>query len=138
MEDHVKLTETHLVLLSRATQRDDGALDVPATLKDRQEIVGQLITSTLVEEVPARGTLPVWRRDDQAGSLALIITNAGLKAIRADAVVPNGYIWNDKTYRSLSEIARAITGTKWSGPRFFGLRDTGEKLAPKRASRATR
>jgi hypothetical protein len=89
MEDHVTLTDTHLVLLSRATQRDDGALDVPATLKDRQEIVGQLITSTLVEEVPARGTLPVSRRDDQAGSLALIITNAGLKAIRADASEPN-------------------------------------------------
>jgi hypothetical protein len=33
MEDLVKLTDTHLVLLSRATQRDDGALDVPATLK---------------------------------------------------------------------------------------------------------
>jgi hypothetical protein len=53
-------------------------------------------------------------------------------------VVPNGYIWNDKTYRSLSEIAGAITGTKWSGPRFFGLRDIGEKVAPRRASRATR
>jgi hypothetical protein len=89
MEDHVKLNDTHLVLLSRATQRDDGALDVPATLKDRQKIVGQLLGSKLVEEVPARDALPVWRRDDQAGSLALIITDAGLKAIRADALDPN-------------------------------------------------
>jgi hypothetical protein len=31
------------------------------------------------------------------------------------------YIWGGKHYRSLSEIARAITGTRWSGPRFFGL-----------------
>jgi hypothetical protein len=85
MEDPMKLTDMHLVLLSRATQRDDGALDVPASLKDRQKIVGQLLASKLVEEAPARGALPVWRRDEQGGSLALIITDAGLKAIRAEA-----------------------------------------------------
>ncbi len=34
-----------------------------------------------------------------------------------------GYAWNGGTYRSLSEVARAITGTRWNGPRFFGLRD---------------
>jgi hypothetical protein len=33
-----------------------------------------------------------------------------------------------KTYRSLSDIARAITGTRWSGPRFFGLEQ--KKAAP--------
>lgn len=31
-------------------------------------------------------------------------------------------IWNDRTWRSLSEVARAITGTRWSGPAFFGLK----------------
>lgn len=30
--------------------------------------------------------------------------------------------WQDKTWRSLSEVARAITGTRWSGPVFFGLK----------------
>jgi Protein of unknown function (DUF2924) len=35
------------------------------------------------------------------------------------------YIWSGKHYRSLSEIARAITGTRWSGPRFFGLAAAG-------------
>lgn len=30
--------------------------------------------------------------------------------------------WNDRTWRSLSEVARAITGTRWSGPAFFGLK----------------
>lgn len=29
--------------------------------------------------------------------------------------------WNGKTWNSLSEVARAITGTRWSGPRFFGI-----------------
>lgn len=37
-------------------------------------------------------------------------------------VTPNGLIWHDKTYCSLTQIARAITGTNWNGPRFFGLR----------------
>lgn len=32
--------------------------------------------------------------------------------------------WNSREWRSLSEVARAITGTRWSGPAFFGLRDT--------------
>ncbi len=36
-------------------------------------------------------------------------------------VAGDGYIWRGERYRSLTAIARAITGTKWSGPRFFGL-----------------
>ena len=37
-------------------------------------------------------------------------------------VTADGYAYQDKPYESLSEIARAITGTRWNGPRFFGLR----------------
>jgi hypothetical protein len=33
------------------------------------------------------------------------------------------FVWEGRTYRSLSEIAKLITGTQWNGPRFFGLRD---------------
>jgi hypothetical protein len=36
-------------------------------------------------------------------------------------VTDKGFIWNNKEYASLSAIARAITGARWSGPRFFGL-----------------
>lgn len=36
-------------------------------------------------------------------------------------VVPDGVLYDGRQYRSLSEVARAITGTRWSGPRFFGL-----------------
>ena len=39
------------------------------------------------------------------------------------AVLGEGFAWNGKTYRSLSQVAFAITGTRWNGPRFFGLRD---------------
>src|SRR5262245_56831498 len=38
-------------------------------------------------------------------------------------MVDEGFAWNGKTYDSLSKIACAITGTRWNGPRFFGLRD---------------
>jgi hypothetical protein len=37
-------------------------------------------------------------------------------------VVDDGFDYRDKRYKSLSEIARLITGTRWSGPSFFGLR----------------
>jgi hypothetical protein len=36
-------------------------------------------------------------------------------------VVAEGYLFEGRTYKSLSVIARTITGAKWSGPRFFGL-----------------
>lgn len=36
-------------------------------------------------------------------------------------VVEDGFEWRGKTWRSLSAIAREMTGTHWSGPRFFGL-----------------
>ena len=32
--------------------------------------------------------------------------------------------WDEREWRSLSEVARAITGTRWSGPAFFGLKQT--------------
>ncbi|WP_109467877.1 DUF2924 domain-containing protein [Albibacillus kandeliae] len=35
-----------------------------------------------------------------------------------------GYRWNNETYPSLSAVARAITGARWSGPSFFGLTET--------------
>jgi hypothetical protein len=37
------------------------------------------------------------------------------------AVLDQGFAWNGTTYRSLTEIALSMTGTRWSGPRFFGL-----------------
>lgn len=37
-------------------------------------------------------------------------------------VIDDGFRFNDQTFGSLSRIAEAITGTKWSGPRFFGLK----------------
>jgi hypothetical protein len=44
-------------------------------------------------------------------------------------VMANGFAWNGQTYDSLSKVAFAITGTKWNGPRFFGLRDKDDRSA---------
>jgi hypothetical protein len=37
-------------------------------------------------------------------------------------VVEDGFKWNGRTFRSLSAAATAVAGSKWNGPRFFGLR----------------
>ena len=38
-------------------------------------------------------------------------------------VAADGYIWNGQKHASLSKVARLITGVRWNGPRFFGLRE---------------
>jgi hypothetical protein len=45
--------------------------------------------------------------------------------MRQVQVLEKGFAYEGVVYRSLSETARAITGTRWSGPRFFGLKDGG-------------
>lgn len=45
-------------------------------------------------------------------------------------VLEVGYAFGGATYPSLSRVAHAITGTRWNGPRFFGLRETGTAKAP--------
>jgi Protein of unknown function (DUF2924) len=36
-------------------------------------------------------------------------------------ILDQGVAWNGETYRSLSQVAKAMTGTSWNGHRFFGL-----------------
>src|ERR1700693_6111586 len=84
MEDSVKLTNTQLVLLSAASQRDDRALERPANLPGGAQVVAKLLAEGLVEEVQSRGALPVWRRDGD-GPRSLRITKKGLQAIRVQA-----------------------------------------------------
>jgi hypothetical protein len=78
-----KLTDTQLVLLSGASQRADGAVELAGNPKGAiaKKAITKLLNDGLVEEVPAGGTLPAWRRDDDQGSFALRITARGLAAI---------------------------------------------------------
>jgi hypothetical protein len=89
----MKLTDTQLVLLSAASQREDLAVELPANLKGgaADKVIGKLLTASLLEEVRANGSLPIWRRDDQHGPFSLRITERGLDAIQvedAPGVVP--------------------------------------------------
>ena len=43
-------------------------------------------------------------------------------------VMADGFAWNGQTYDSLSKVAFAITGTRWNGPRFFGLREKEDQV----------
>lgn len=58
---------------------------------------------------PARAGMRLVR---EWGGVAHVVTIGEDKIIR----------WNEREWNSLSEVARAITGTRWSGPAFFGLK----------------
>src|SRR5215470_377465 len=45
-------------------------------------------------------------------------------------VLADGFAWDGTTYPSMSKVAFAITGTRWSGPRFFGLDQSSSELRP--------
>jgi hypothetical protein len=51
-------------------------------------------------------------------------------------IAPEGFLWQEKTYSSLSAIAKIITGTNWNGPRFFGLREEQGKKGARGESAA--
>ncbi len=90
-----RLTDTQLVILSAASQRDDRGVELPANVKGKaaRKVVDKLIRAGLLEEVRAGGSLPVWRRDDENGAMALRITKSGLEAIDVEdeaAAAPKG------------------------------------------------
>jgi hypothetical protein len=79
----VKLTDTQLVLLSAASQRDDRVLERPSNLTGGSagKVVARLLTEGLIEEIQSRGSLAVWRRAED-GARSLRITRKGLQVIR--------------------------------------------------------
>ena len=81
-----KLTDTQLITLSAASQREDRGVVIPPNLKGgaAQKFVAKLIELGLVEEIRARSDLPVWRRDADNRPMALRVTKRGLKAIAVE------------------------------------------------------
>jgi hypothetical protein len=73
----------------------------------------------LLRRIGEGGAVPLPERKERLGTVLVREWNGIRHHVMA---MPDGYAWNGGTYRSLSEVALAITGTKWSGPRFFGLR----------------
>lgn len=122
-----------------------GAMDRARLLDVWQNVFGtappkgmsqSLMRRYLAHELQARGQR---RAVDRVKKQVLRLTKSGAPApspgLRSGArlvrewqgvahtveVVEGGFVWRGGRYRSLSAIASAITGTRWSGPRFFGL-----------------
>jgi Protein of unknown function (DUF2924) len=74
------------------------------------------LISLLLKKPTSRIVLP---RRIKSG--AVLIREWKGKVVRV-TVIDNGFLFEGETFSSLSEIACLITGTKWNGPRFFGLR----------------
>jgi hypothetical protein len=84
-----RLTDTQRIILSSASRRNDRGVDLPANVTGEavRKAVDKLIRAGLLEEVRAYGSLLAWRRDAEAGPMALRITKQGLEAVgvKADA-----------------------------------------------------
>src|SRR5262249_13000958 len=85
-----RLSGTQLVILSSASRRNDRGVDLPANVTDEavRKAVDKLIRAGLLEEVRADCSLLAWRRDAEAGPMALRITKQGLETVEVkdDAV----------------------------------------------------
>jgi hypothetical protein len=84
----------------------------------------------------------VLQESDVRGSDAMPLPRAGTVLVREwrgvahhVTIVEDGFLWNGTTHRSLSTIARAITGTNWNGPRFFGMRERSTNVSEKHNGR---
>ncbi len=112
--------------------------------KTSQQLLFQAIAYRLQEQA-ARGLKPATRRfleqvmkGDNKQATAGISVKPGTRLLREwhgvtyeATVLDDGVLFQGKQYRSLSEVARAITGVRWSGPLFFGLKKkSNEKGAP--------
>ena len=82
----MKLTDTHLVLLSAAAQHEERLLPRPDRLtgKATRSLATRLIRAGLAEEVSVQHDQPHWDADDDARPVGLRITGAGLAAIGLD------------------------------------------------------
>jgi hypothetical protein len=80
--------------------------ELPARTRRALRAAAKADRKSALSKLPSRGTR---------------LVRAWHGALHEVEVLEDGYLWRGARHRSLSAIARAITGTKWSGPRFFGL-----------------
>ena len=78
-----KLTDTQLIVLSKAAQRDDGAASLPERVNSAtaKKIADKLISQKLMREIRTKPSMPIWRKDESGRSISLVILRAGREAI---------------------------------------------------------
>lgn len=82
------------------------------------------------EKISSLGFFNEVKQASMSANKNTVILEAGSKITRSYKgvvhtveVISNGYLYNDKQYKSLSGIAKAITGKSWNGKVFFGVKD---------------
>ena len=84
-----KLTDSQLIVLSKAVAREDGAAVVPPKLNKAAatKIGSSLIGRKLMREIRSKPGMPIWRADENGRSMSLVVTRAGRNAIGIDKAV---------------------------------------------------
>src|SRR5258706_11212108 len=126
----MQLSDTQLLILSSASQRNDHAAVLPANLKGgaAKRVVDRLLKEKLLQELRAKDDMPVWRRGDDNRPYSLQITKAGLRAIEVDegAEAPD----NNAAADSNAVAAAAVSGqAKSSERRGLAKRAGSKKIA---------
>ena len=78
-----KLSDTQLIVLSKAAARDDGLARVPEGLNRAAaaKVAASLVSRKLMREIRSKPDMPVWREDEEGRGTSLVITRAGQDAI---------------------------------------------------------
>jgi Protein of unknown function (DUF2924) len=106
---------TRLWLAWELQARASGGYD-PATCRRMK----QLSNSLKVDATPTSAALGALKP-------GAVLTREWGGVIHRVMVLEEGFAWAGQNYGSLSEIANRISGTRWSGPRFFGLKHGGRR-----------
>ncbi len=103
-------------ILAYRLQADELGDLAPDTIR----LLKQLGSGSTVEAVRLTAELSQRRTDLRVGTILMREWNG---RPQRTMVMADGFAWNGRTFDSLSAVAFAITGTRWNGHRFFGLRD---------------
>jgi len=98
-----------------------GGLD-KETLRVLRQPKGQRLASSDLHPFEARIAITREGTELKTGALLAREWNGRLERVM---ILDKGFAWNGETYGSLSQVAKAMTGTSWNGHRFFGLRTAG-------------
>jgi Protein of unknown function (DUF2924) len=98
---------------------------------DLDHATGQVLDRTLSKEAGPAMSARLTSFDQKRTELTpgTVLVREWDRQSQRVMVLADGFAWNGQTYDSLSKVAFAITGTKWNGPRFFGLRDKEDRSA---------
>lgn len=111
----------------------------PKTIRHLQKLAAELRAARATAQTQVDADIPVRPSVVQAltltpGTRLMREWNGSTEVVD---VIADGLVWRGTTYRTLSAVAVAITGTKWSGPKFFGLTPPKPQLRGSRSRFAT-